>query len=363
MRRRKTRRTRLINIYNRARVQGGGYTIDHIDVSRLIIGRTILAGDFNARSPAWDPWVAGRQNAQKTELLIEKHGLIVNNNDHQATRHGKSSRSIIDLTLSTRRVGMLAKWEINEALATTSDHGVIIFSWAPLGVTTAEREGLTSPNWNIDRLCADEEAVKSAGEHWRELSDRRAPLHDQAATADLEAEARWMQDSLRAVLDKHAPGRPPSARSKRWWTDDIRKERRLFGRATRDYNHDRIDFAEYRRVRNDYYRHIRRAKRTAWEHFLEGVFPTDGEPEIASDPSRCWRALRYTKALVPSHTPAIKIASTDSRPDWVAATAEDKEEVFMAQAFPRQPRDDGDIQTLDTKVNIRACEIREALFA
>jgi hypothetical protein len=49
--RRKIRHIRLINIYNRARVQGGGYTIDHIDLSRLIEGRTILAGDFNACSP------------------------------------------------------------------------------------------------------------------------------------------------------------------------------------------------------------------------------------------------------------------------------------------------------------------------
>jgi hypothetical protein len=48
---RKMQWTRLINIYNRARVQGGGYTIDYIDLSQLIQGRTILAGNFNARSP------------------------------------------------------------------------------------------------------------------------------------------------------------------------------------------------------------------------------------------------------------------------------------------------------------------------
>jgi hypothetical protein len=53
--RRKLRKTRLINIYNGARVQGGGYTIDHMDMTGLIEGRTILAGDFNARSPSWDP--------------------------------------------------------------------------------------------------------------------------------------------------------------------------------------------------------------------------------------------------------------------------------------------------------------------
>jgi hypothetical protein len=78
--RRKVRRTRLINIYNKARVEGGGYTIDHTDLSQLIEGRTILAGDFNARRPAWDPWVAGRHNAGTTERLIERHELIVNNN-------------------------------------------------------------------------------------------------------------------------------------------------------------------------------------------------------------------------------------------------------------------------------------------
>ena len=50
--RKKVRKTRLINIYNRARVQSGGYAIDRIDMSRLIDSRTILTGDFNARSPA-----------------------------------------------------------------------------------------------------------------------------------------------------------------------------------------------------------------------------------------------------------------------------------------------------------------------
>jgi hypothetical protein len=41
--RRKVRRTRLINIRNKASVEGGGNTIDYIDVLRLIEGRTIVA--------------------------------------------------------------------------------------------------------------------------------------------------------------------------------------------------------------------------------------------------------------------------------------------------------------------------------
>lgn len=39
--------------------------------------------------------------------LIERHGLIVNNNDQQPTRRGKGCKSVIDLTLSTCGVGAL----------------------------------------------------------------------------------------------------------------------------------------------------------------------------------------------------------------------------------------------------------------
>lgn len=361
--RRKVRRTRLINIYNKARAQGGGYTIDNIEVSRLIEGRTILAGDFNARSPAWDPWVAGRQNAGTTERLIERHELIVNNNDYQPTRCGKNCRSIIDLTLSTRRVGALVTWEIDENLATTSGHEVIVFEWMPLSTGTSERRKNATQNWNIGRLCAQEQALKAANEQWLELSENRPPINAWATTpTELEAEALWIQDSLKAVLDSHAPNGTPRTRSKRWWTDEIKQQRRLFGSARRAHNDGRISFDEYRQVRNDYYTYVRKAKRLAWERFLEDVFPPDEGSKIAPDPARCWRALRYTKPQVPSHTPAIKVGGTIGQPDRVAATAEEKEEIFMAQAFPPQAVDNEDIQIPDTSAGVSAKQVREALF-
>lgn len=361
--RRKVRRTRLMNVYNKARVQGGGYTMDHVDLSQLIEGRTILAGDFNARSPLWDPWVAGRQNAGTVERLIEKCELIINNNDHQPTRCGRNCRSIIDLTLSTRRVGALVTWEIDEDLATTSDHEVIVFEWAPLKAGVPERQTNATQNWNIDRLCADEQALKEASKHWLELSEGRSLINAWATSpTELEAEAIWIQDSLRAVMDRHAAGRTPRPRSKRWWTDEIRQQRKLFGSARRAHNDGRISFDEYRRVRNDYYTYIRRSKRLAWERFLEGVFPTDESSKLASDPARCWQALRYTKPQVPSHTPAIKVARNDSQGDRIAATAEEKEDIFMAHAFPPQDVDNEDIQIPHTSAGVGAKQVREALF-
>lgn len=73
--------------------------------------------------------VAFRQNAGTAERLIEKHELIVNNTDYQPTRCGRNCRSIIELILSTRAIGALTTWEIDEQLATTPDHEVIVFQW------------------------------------------------------------------------------------------------------------------------------------------------------------------------------------------------------------------------------------------
>lgn len=218
-------------------------------------------------------------------------------------------------------------------------------------------------NWNIDRLCADEQALEAANEDRLELSEGRPLINAWAASPiELEAEAQWIRDSLRAVLDKHAAGEAPKARSKRWWTDEITQRRRWFGSARRAHNDGRVSFDEYRRVRNDYYTFIRRAKRLAWERFLEGIFPTEVDSEIAPDPSRCWQALRYTKPRVPSHTPAIKVGGVNGQPDNIAATVEDKEEIFMAQAFPPQGTDNEDTQIPDTSSGISAKQVREALF-
>jgi hypothetical protein len=126
-------------------------------------------------------------------------------------------------------------------------------------------------------------------------------------------------------------------------------------------NDGRISFDEYRRARNDYYTYIRRAKRLAWESFLEGVFQTGECLEVAPDPARCWQALKYTKPQVTSYTPAIKVVGTNGLPGKVAATAEEKEEIFMAQAFPPQAVEIEDTPIPDTSAGVSAKQVREAL--
>ena len=225
--RRKVRRTRMVNIYNRARMTDGGYAIDRLNLSQLIEGRIIFTGDLNARSPAWDPWVEKRCNAGTTEQLIEAHGLTVNNND-QPTRHGKRCWSVMDLTLSSPAIGRLPTWEVDGNLATPSDHEVIVFSWTPLNVIKQTNERPVMSSWDIDKLLADERRLEEAARHWDELDRKRPSVGIDATAEDLEDEAYWIQESLKAVLDRHAQKRALHTRSKRWWTDEIKQERRRF---------------------------------------------------------------------------------------------------------------------------------------
>lgn len=172
-----------------------------------------------------------------------------------------------------------------------------------------------------------------------------------------------MQGSLTAVLDKHALPKPFRPGSKRWWTDEIKRERKKFSMSKRGLKSGEISFEGYRQIRNEYYRHIRRAKREAWERFLEGVLPTDEEAQNTSDSERCWRALRYSKPQTPSYTPAIKTFTDDGQLRSVAASAEEKEEVFIEQAFPRQGSTNDETAIPDTTAGVGAREVQDALFA
>jgi hypothetical protein len=78
------------------------------------------------------------------ERLVEKHELIVNNNDYQPTRIWKNCKSVIDLTPGTRHVRWFITWEKDSNLAATSDHGVVIFAWIPLRATTRDRKAKTA---------------------------------------------------------------------------------------------------------------------------------------------------------------------------------------------------------------------------
>ena len=91
----------------------------------------ILAGDFNAHSPLWNPRCTARRDAGFLEDLIRTYELVVKN-DNQATRPASGCHSIIDLVLATPGASPFCeKWRTvsDPDHETGSDHIMIEWRW------------------------------------------------------------------------------------------------------------------------------------------------------------------------------------------------------------------------------------------
>ena len=123
----KKRRTRVVNIYDQnIQVEGRNTRpVKEIQWEQILRERVILLGDFNTKSPSWDP--QGRsENAKDLEEIIEKFDLILNNDTIVYTRKQGYSKSIIDLTFTTPSLGPLESWAVLEKAQIPSDYKAII---------------------------------------------------------------------------------------------------------------------------------------------------------------------------------------------------------------------------------------------
>ena len=99
--------------------------IREIQWGQILDGRTILLGDFNTKSPSWDPH--GRSvNANDLEGIIKGFNLILNNDTTVYTREQGNSKSVINLTFTTPSLGQLELWVVLNKAQIPSNHKVII---------------------------------------------------------------------------------------------------------------------------------------------------------------------------------------------------------------------------------------------
>ena len=61
----------------------------------------------------------------------------------------------------------------------------------------------------------------------------RPTLSDSSSRQELEDEIEWIRDTLIDILNSNTKVVTICARSKRWWSDEIREKRRTLGRAVR----------------------------------------------------------------------------------------------------------------------------------
>ncbi|XP_053990546.1 uncharacterized protein LOC128882804 [Hylaeus volcanicus] len=180
-------------------------------LSRSPVARTLVLGDFNAKSTSWggpatDAW--GRASA---DLRLLNRGSV-------STCVRWQGESIVDLSWATPAAARLVSgWRVAEEVESLSDHLYILMdvSAAPQ-YHPARRPAPGRPprRWALKRLEKDTLMPATHAASWPD-----APA---GPVADVDREADWFRESLMAAFDAAIPrARRLPRRAAYWWSDEI----------------------------------------------------------------------------------------------------------------------------------------------
>jgi hypothetical protein len=204
------------------------------------------------------------------------------------------------------------------AHATPSDHEALW--WEVQTGSEPQDPAYTSRGWAVADWLADDEKMQAAEDEWKATCANHPPLDDTSTPVDIEAEAIWIRTQLTTMLDRHAKKITITARSKRWWDDNIRTARATYGRFRRDRQARKLrePTEEEIEARNSFLSIKRRAKRQCWTSFLESA--TGDE---------VWDVLRCTKAR-----DATVMGSIVNERGECAEDDQDKRRMMAEVSFP-----------------------------
>ncbi|XP_046417433.1 uncharacterized protein LOC124178240 [Neodiprion fabricii] len=218
-------------------------------------GRGVLVGgDFNTRSPTWDPAVSNRRG-ELLERWAASCGVSLHNDGCTATCVRAQGSSVVDLTWSTPSLTpTVQQWRVLTERETLSDHLYITYEIrGPRRVKSGDGGGHARWNWR-----------KFNAECFRESLDTCLAWgptgEDQTTLAGL---AAWVERTMTQACDAAAP----RARTK----SSNQEPRRLTRdrRAASGPHHD-IE-AEYRASKRRLRDSIKAAKAKAWEDLVGSV--------------------------------------------------------------------------------------------
>lgn len=253
------------------------------DVANVMMRRparsTIVAGDFNAKSTMWgSPRTDARGRA--TEGWAAQIGLILANTGTTATRIGRWSESVIDLTWVTpAALSKLKNWRVATELESLSDHRIISMEIEHIpssAIKQIREQQKERPRWALKKL--DEDLLRAATLIVKWIEDRDG-------AQDLEGKVNWLQKTMRSICDAAMPRTHQRTKVPAyWWNENIAELRRVtikanreLSRARRSRNQVRLEVAweNRKRARKDLATAIRRAKTLAWEEALQEL---DNDP-------------------------------------------------------------------------------------
>ncbi|XP_054014768.1 uncharacterized protein LOC128895849 [Hylaeus anthracinus] len=245
-------------------------------LSRSPVARTLVLGDFNAKSTAWGgPATDARGRAvlkwaASADLRLLNRGSV-------STCVRWQGESIVDLSWATPAASRLVSgWGVAEEVESLSDHLYILMdvSAAPqYHPAHGPAPGRPPHRCALKRLEKDALIAAALAVSW--------PNAPTGPVADVDREADYFRESLTAACDAAMPrAKKFRRRTAYWWSDEIvalratcSVARRRFTRARRRRNRDparvAAQYEVYREATVDLQCAIGRAKASAWGELLE----------------------------------------------------------------------------------------------
>ncbi|GBN17961.1 Putative protein in type-1 retrotransposable element R1DM [Araneus ventricosus] len=226
--------------------------------------KTILLGDFNAKSPLWGPSDRNKRGEILTHFADQFDFTIVNDSNSLPTFIGPMGNSWIDLLLIRNlEINHISGWKIDDRI-TFSDHQIMDFF---LCCTTTKTNSKTL-NWSLDKLNFLDFKV-----HLNEFLDK-CKKYD----IDFEDSIDLIQNQLIKVCSmSRKKARNKERRDAVWWNTELEIQR-SYTRALRrrfqsTYSPDlrlrrqvkfKCELAKYTKM-------IAEAKRTSFRNFLKDI--------------------------------------------------------------------------------------------
>ena len=215
--------------------------------------------------------------------------------------------SVIDLVfISAGLKNQYIDWEINQNLASGSDHEILLFSI--LGDSSLVENpvhfmpyNLKKADWKIfsQKLL---ELDKDPQFQWKyqekELDENSSGQDlDQDSDLGLETKALNLQQIIYLAAESSILKRKPSQRSKVWWSDKLKGLRKEFNMARKKWKIDPSynNYKAFKISRNLYFSEIKIAKTNCWNLFLENA-----------QGKEIFKAFGYTKNRLTTRLPILK---------------------------------------------------------
>ena len=276
---------------------------------------------MNAHHEWWNSSIqTPKRSDELVQILDENNYWLVNEPDTPTYfyRTGKGT-SIIDLTFASPGLAdEVRNWCLDPDAETGSDHGTIRYELVStsslLTTPLAPKYNWRKADWDkfTSLLTSTSAATYSV---WHQLHQNPSPIN-------LDNSAQLLRDLILEAVEASVPHINLSPRSKRWWHQGLRSSRTSMNNARKLWKRSRldIDHQTFKKLRNQYFREIRKAKEETWKDFLKNAKGKD-----------IFTALRFSKQHKTERTPTINYDNHSVN------TFEEKASIFRKAMFPPPP--------------------------